>query len=104
MKRYSLTKSAIEGLTRSAACTYAAKNIRFNAVAPSLTDTNLSKMITQNEMMLQASNKMHALGKIGNVGDIARACSFLLNPENDWITGQVIKIEGGFSLKSKVTL
>ena len=55
-------------------------------------------------MMLQASNKMHALGKIGNVGDIARACSFLLNPENDWITGQVIKIEGGFSLKSKVTL
>lgn len=95
-------KSAIEGLARSAACTYAAKNIRFNVVAPSLTDTNLSKMITQNEMMLQASNKMHALGKIGSAGDIGRACSFLLNPENNFITGQVIKVEGGFSLKSKV--
>lgn len=95
-------KAGIEGLVRSAACTYSPKNIRFNCVAPSLTDTNLSTMITQNEMMLNASNKMHALGKIGNIGDISRACSFLLNPENDWITGQVIKIEGGFSLKSKV--
>lgn len=94
-------KSGIEGLIRSAACTYGSKNIRFNAVAPSLTDTNLSKAITQNETMLQISSKMHILGKIGNVGDISRACSFLLNPENDWITGQIIKIEGGFSLKSK---
>ena len=95
-------KSGIEGLVRSAACTYSAKAIRFNAVAPSLTDTNLSKMITENEMMLSASNKMHALGRIGNVGDVARACSFLLNPDNSWITGQIIKVEGGFSLKSKV--
>lgn len=97
-------KGAIEALVRSAACTYAGKNIRFNAVAPSLTDTNLSKMITSNEMMLNASNKMHALGRIGNVGDISRACSFLLNPDNSWITGQVIKIEGGFSLKSKISM
>ena len=95
-------KSAVEGLTRAAACTYASKHIRFNAVAPSLTETNLSKMLTQSEMILEASRKMHALGKIGDVGDIARACSFLLNPENDWITGQVIKVEGGFSLKSKI--
>ena len=95
-------KAGVEGLARSAACTYASKNIRFNVVAPSLTDTNLSKMITKSDMMLQASNKMHALGKIGQAGDIARACSFLLNPDNDWITGQVIKVEGGFSLKSKL--
>ena len=95
-------KSAIEGLTRSAACTYSSKNIRFNAIAPSLTDTNLSKMITENEMMLNASNKMHALNRIGNIGDISRACSFLLNPDNNWITGQVIKIDGGFALKSRV--
>ena len=94
-------KSAIEGLTRSAACTYSSKNIRFNAIAPSLTKTNLSKDLTNNEMMLKASNSMHALGKIGEFGDISRACSFLLNPDNSWITGQVIKIDGGFSLKTK---
>lgn len=97
-------KSAIEGLIRSAACTYAQKNIRFNAVAPSLTQTNLSKMITENEMMLKASQAMHPLGRIGNKEDVSRACSFLLNPENDWITGQVIRLDGGFSLKAKANI
>lgn len=100
----SAAKSGIEGLVKSAACTYASKNIRFNAVAPSLTRTNLSKMITSNEMMLQASVKMHSLGRIGNAQDISSACLFLLNPQNNWITGQVIKVEGGFALKSKATL
>ena len=38
----------------------------------SLTNANLSKMITKSEMMLQASNKMHALGKIGQAGDVAK--------------------------------
>ncbi len=94
-------KSGIEGLIRSASCTYSGKNIRFNAIAPSLTKTNLSQDLTGNEMMLKASCSMHSLGRIGEVGDISRACSFLLNPDNDWITGQVIKIEGGFSLKAK---
>lgn len=100
----SAAKAGVEGLVRSAACTYAMKNIRFNAVAPSLTDTNMTKIITENEMMLKASNYMHSLGRIGNVGDISRACSFLLNPDNSWITGQIIKVEGGFSLKSRTRL
>ena len=98
----SAAKAGIEGLVKSAACTYSAKNIRFNAVAPSLIETNLSQMITQNEMSLKASIKMHALGRIGNANDISQACLFLLNPQNNWITGQVIKVEGGFSLKAKV--
>ena len=59
-------------------------------------------MITQNEMSLKASMKMHTLGRIGSANDISQACLFLLNPENNWITGQVIKVEGGFSLKAKV--
>jgi NAD(P)-dependent dehydrogenase (short-subunit alcohol dehydrogenase family) len=97
-------KSAIEGLTRSAACTYATKNIRFNAVAPSLTKTNLSSAITENEMMLKASQSMHPLGRIGEKEDISLACEFLLNPENSWITGQIIKLDGGFSLKAKAKM
>ena len=100
----SLAKSGIEGLVRSAACTYATQNIRFNCVSPSLTDTNLSKSITKNEMMLKISKKMHALGRIGKADDIARACSFLLNPDNNWITGQILNVDGGFSLKSKITI
>ena len=97
-------KAGIEAMVRSAACSYATKKLRFNAIAPSLTETNLSKMITGSEMMLKISNSMHALGRIGNIGDVSRACMFLLNPDNDWITGQVIRIEGGFLLKAKAHL
>ena len=97
-------KGGVEALVRSAACTYAAKNIRFNAVAPSLTATNLSKNLTSNETMLKASEAMHALNRIGKAEDIARACSFLLNPDNSWITGQIITVDGGFSLKNKVKI
>ncbi len=97
-------KGGIDALVRSAACTYATKNIRFNAVAPSLTASNLSKNLTSNETMLKASQAMHALGRIGKVEDIARACSFLLNPDNSWITGQIITVDGGFLLKNKVKI
>ncbi len=97
-------KGGVEALVRSAACTYATKNIRFNAVAPSLTATNLSKNLTSNETMLKASEAMHALNRIGKAEDIARACSFLLNPDNSWITGQIITVDGGFSLKNKVRI
>ncbi len=97
-------KGGVEALVRSAACTYATKNIRFNAVAPSLTATNLNKNLTSNETMLKASEAMHALNRIGKAEDIARACSFLLNPDNSWITGQIITVDGGFSLKNKVRI
>ncbi len=100
----SAAKGGIEALVRSASCTYASKNIRFNAVAPSLTSTNLSKNIISNEVALKASEAMHALGRIGNADDVARACSFLLNPDNSWITGQTITVDGGFGLKNKVKI
>ena len=48
------------------------------------------------------STEVFTLGKIGEVDDIARAVSFFLNPDNDWVTGQVLRVEGGFSLKAKV--
>ena len=40
---------------------------------------------------------MHALGRLGQPGDAARAIAFLLDPQNDWITGQVIGVDGGLS-------
>ena len=94
-------KAGIEGLIRSAACSYAGKNLRFNAIAPSLTDTNLSKMLTSSEMMLKISNSMHALGRIGSIGDVSRVCEFFMDPLNDWITGEVFNMGGGFALKAK---
>lgn len=95
-------KAGINGLMRSAAATYAEKNLRFNVVAPGLTETPLTQKITSNQTSLQYSLNMHPLGRIGTAQDIANAVVFLLDPNNSWITGQVLNVDGGLSmLKTK---
>ena len=88
-------KSGIEGLARSAAATYAGRGLRFNVVAPGLVDTPLASRITSSERTLEHSRKMHPLGRIGVPGDVAEAINFLLGQQSDWITGQVLGIDGG---------
>ena len=90
-------KSGVEGLARSAAKTYAKKNIRVNTVSPGLVDTPLSAKIVQNSIALSASKKMHTLGEIGKPKHISNMISFLTDPENNWITGQNFVIDGGLS-------
>lgn len=90
-------KAGIIGLTISAAATYASSNIRFNAVAPGLTQTPLTSSLTNNETSRKFSEAMHALGRLGKPEDVARMIVFLLDPANDWITGQVFAVDGGLS-------
>ncbi|HMP73962.1 MAG TPA: SDR family oxidoreductase [Kiritimatiellia bacterium] len=90
-------KAGIEGLARSAAATYASRNVRINCIAPGLVQTPLSVKITSNEAALNASKAMHPLGRIGQPDDIAASLEWLLNPAQRWITGQIIGIDGGLS-------
>ena len=90
-------KAGIIGLTLSAAATYANNNLRFNAIAPGMTDTPMTAQLVSNATAFNASKSMHPLGRIGSPEDIARAIVFLLNPENSWITGQVLAVDGGLS-------
>mgnify|MGYP001242206662 FL=1 len=90
-------KSGVEGLAKSAAKTYSKKNIRFNTISPGLVDTPLTKGIVNNKIALSASEKMHALGRIGKPKDIANMIKFLIDKENDWITGQNFIVDGGLS-------
>ena len=93
----SAAKAGIIGLAQSAASTYASLNLRFNVIAPGMTDTPLTASITKNPLALNASKAMHALDRIGTPNDIARAIVFLLDPQNNWITGQVLAVDGGLS-------
>lgn len=88
-------KAGVEGLARSAAASYASKGIRVNVVAPGLVKSEMSRSIWANESAAAASVEMHALGRLGEPQDIASMIVWLLNPANDWITGQVIGIDGG---------
>jgi len=90
-------KAGIIGLTLSAAASYASMNLRVNAVAPGLVETPLTASLTGNEGARKFSEAMHALGRLGKPQDVARAIVFLLDPANDWITGQVLAVDGGLS-------
>ncbi len=90
-------KGGVEALVRSAAATYAARNIRVNAVAPGLVKTPLAARITGNELALKASTAMHPLGRVGEPVDVATPIAWLLGAGSGWVTGQVISVDGGMS-------
>lgn len=94
-------KGGIEGLMRAAATTYASKNIRFNAIAPGLVQTTLTERVWNQPKAAEMSRSLHPLGRFGTAEEIARAIKFLLSPQQSWITGQVLGVDGGLGkLKS----
>lgn len=90
------SKGAIEGLTRSLAAELAPR-IRVNAIAPSLVDTPLSAKLLSTDEKVKASEKRHPLHKIGSVDDISSMVEFLLSEKSGWITGQILRVDGGMS-------
>ena len=73
-------KGGVQGLVLSAAATYAPRGLRVNAVAPGLVDTPLTARITGSAPALQASQAMHALGRVGQPDDVAACMAWLLGP------------------------
>lgn len=90
-------KAAVEGLARSAASSYATKNVRFNCVAPGLARTPLSEKIFASEPMLKASLAMHADGKPAEPEQVASAITWLVHPLQAHVTAQTIAVDGGLS-------
>jgi NAD(P)-dependent dehydrogenase (short-subunit alcohol dehydrogenase family) len=68
-----------------------------NAVAPGLVRTPLAAPLTRDPAAERASTAMHALGRLGEPDEVARAIAWLLDPEQSWVTGQVLGIDGGLS-------
>lgn len=90
-------KGALEALVRSLAAEFA-PHIRFNAVAPSLTDTPLAGKLTSNAERREKLDARHPLARIGTPDDIAAALEFLLGTESSWMTGQVLAVDGGIGV------
>lgn len=91
-----MAKGAVEGLVLTLAAELAPA-VRVNAVAPSLTRTPLAAGLTKPGPMAEAIAAMHALPRLGEAEDIAGAAAFLVSEEAAWITGQVLRVDGGRS-------
>lgn len=92
-----ISKGAIEGLTRSLSAELA-PTIRVNALAPSLTKTNLASRLLGTPEKIAFQSERNPLKKIGAPEDIAKAAVFLLTSNSSWVTGQIIHVDGGSSV------
>lgn len=89
-------KGALEGLGRSLAAELAPK-IRVNLIAPSLTDTPMAAHLLGSDDKVEASKARHPLKQIGNPDEFAAAVDFLLSEDAGFMTGQILRLDGGLS-------
>ena len=93
---YSASKAGIIGLTKSMARELAGRNICVNAIAPGFVETDMTN--TLSETVLENAIQMIPLQKLGKPEDIAEMVAFLASEKADYITGQVICVDGGMSI------
>lgn len=92
---YSATKAALDGLTRALARELGSRGITVNSVAPGYLRTEMSHGL--DEAQLGQIVRRTPAGRLGEPGDIARVVMFLTDPVNDYLTGQVIVVDGGLT-------
>jgi 3-oxoacyl-[acyl-carrier protein] reductase len=93
---YAASKGGINGLTRAMAKELAARNVRVNAVAPGMIETDMSQVIRG--IAGDQIKKAIPLKKIGQAEEVAAAVAFLASDDASYITGQILLVDGGLSL------
>lgn len=93
---YSASKAGLIGLTKSAARELASRGINVNAVAPGFIDTDMTRNLTEDAK--KTLNSMIPMGKMGSTKNIADLVLFLAGEHSDYITGQVICVDGGMCI------
>lgn len=93
---YSASKAGLIGLTKAAARELAARNITCNAVAPGFIATDMTQaLVEKNQDAITASIP---LGRVGRPEDVAQTVAFLAGPAAAYITGEVIRVDGGMAM------
>jgi 3-oxoacyl-[acyl-carrier protein] reductase len=93
---YAASKAGMIGFTKSVAKELGSRGITVNAVAPGYIDTDMTAQLTE-ETRQEMLNSI-PLRKLGNTRDVSNACLFLASAEADYITGQVIVVDGGMTI------
>lgn len=93
---YSASKAGVIGLTKAVARELAGRNICVNAIAPGFVETDMTGKMP--EAVLEKAKEMIPLGKLGQTKDIANLALFLASDEANYITGQIINVDGGMAM------
>lgn len=95
---YAMFKAAMNQLTRYLAVEWAVDNIRVNAIAPWYVDTPLANQVMKNKDIFDKIIARTPLRRVGKPWEIAASIAFLCMNESGWTTGQIISIDGGYSV------
>ena len=98
---YAMTKSALAGLTRVLAAEWAHSNVQVNCIAPGFILTDLNRDMWQPAHMTEWLGTVQANPRLGTPDDIAGLAAFLASSASDYITGQVIASDGGYTTTAK---
>ena len=93
---YAASKAGLVGFTKSYAKELASRNIRANVVAPGYIHTDMTNIL--DEKVLNDIKEATPLGRAGNVEEVAAACLFLASDLSSYITGEVIRVDGGMAI------
>lgn len=91
---YAASKAAVIGLTKAMAKELATRNIQVNCIAPGFIDTPMTSVLTDTQK--EAILSRIPMGKMGSPEDIADAALFLASPMSNYVTGQVLTVDGGY--------
>ncbi len=99
---YSAGKAAVDQLVRVAADELGKAGVRVNGVRPGMTRTPATEAAFANQTMMAQFLAGQAIPRHGEVSDIARAVRYLAGPESSWVTGQLLTVDGGHTLRAFV--
>jgi len=98
---YAMTKGAVGQLTKALAAEWAPYNIQVNCIAPGFILTDLNRDMWQSAEMDQWRKGVQAIDRLGKPEDLGPVAVFLASPGADYITGQVIAVDGGATTTAK---
>ncbi|HVO53855.1 MAG TPA: SDR family NAD(P)-dependent oxidoreductase [Solirubrobacterales bacterium] len=96
---YSVAKAGLQQMTRTLAVEWAERGVRVNAVAPGFVATPMVEEVVKIGLInAEDASSLHAMKRLGKPSEIAAAIAFLLSEDASFITGETLRVDGGYSV------